>query len=44
MERDELGDWNQHTHTTIYETDKDLLLHMELFSMLCHEMYKKRIF
>ena len=44
MERDELGDWNQHIHTTIYKRDKDLLPHVELISMLCNEIYKKRIF
>ena len=39
MERDELGDWNQHIHTTIYKRDKDLLPHVELFSMLYNEIY-----
>ena len=43
---DKLGRWNGHTHTTVYEIDNQqgpTLDHTELYSIICNDLYGKRI-
>ena len=44
--KDKLGRWNGHTHTTVYEIDNQqgpTLYHTELYSIVCNDLYGKRI-
>ena len=41
-----LGRWYGHTHTTVYEIDNQqgpTLYHRELYSIVCNDLYGKRI-
>ena len=44
---DKLGDWDWHTHTTIYKLDNQqgpTVEHRELYSIFCNNLYGKSIF
>ena len=44
--RDKLGAWDEHTHTTVYQTDNQqvpAVEHGELYSILCNNLNGKRI-
>ena len=45
-ERDTSGAWDEHTHTTIYKIGNQqgpTILHRELYSIFCDNLYGKRI-
>ena len=44
--RDKLGVWDYHIHTTIYKIDNQqgpTVQHKELYSVLCNNLYGKRV-